>query len=68
MYMKCCLSCSDESCDFVVTFLYLENMTTLLTYHLLSHFLLPVGEKNMTTSHNIEVADAKGILPHRSVN
>ena len=43
--MKCCLSCSDESCDFVMS------------------FLQPVGEKNVTTGQNVEVADAHGTLP-----
>ena len=34
------ISCSDESYDFVVT------------------YLLPKGEKNVMTSHNVAVADA----------
>ena len=66
MIMKCCLSCSDESCDFV--------------YHILVHcklgicdnkvdtsfvvtFSLPKGEKNVMTSQNVKVAEASGTLP-----
>ena len=40
------ISCSDESYDFVVT------------------YLLPKGEKNVMTSHNVAVADAYGSLPN----
>ena len=31
-------------------------MTTKLTFHLLSHFLLPTGHKNVA-SQNVEVSD-----------
>ena len=34
-------------------------MTTKLAHHLVT-FSSPIGKKNVTTSQNIEVADAKG--------
>ena len=42
-------------------------MTTKLTLHVVT-FLLPIGEKNVMKSQNIEVADAKGSHPKNNLN
>ena len=49
--------------DSVITFLWpIEKCTKKLILHVLT-FSLPIGEKNMMTGQNIEVADAEGSHP-----
>ena len=39
------------------------KVVILLSHHWLSHFHCLLGEKNVTTSQNVEVDDAHGSLP-----
>ena len=78
MHVKCCLSCSDISCFFLWYRLWLcsdsfvayrvgkcdNNINTSFVVI----FTLPLGERNVMTSQNVEVTDAHGTFPFQFIS